>query len=202
MKRIIFYLALFVAFTAAAVGLVIYFVSALIMFETLEAEEQRRVFEAVQEVRQRKRQEQSYIPPAKVDVEYLAKLRAIEGYLKELKSPGWRYAQDFVDVSEKYNLPWWLLPSICVAESGCGKQVFLKNNWFGWGKMTFKTPKDGIWHVGKRLRGGYFDKGCDDLNCIHKVYNGGYDVWMRNVLASKVRLEELKQIYVTKLLIK
>ena len=116
---------------------------------------------------------------------------AVERYLREIRSPLWNKAEKFIEVADENNLPWWLLVSICVAESGCGKNTHKPYNPFGWGQVAFSSWDEAIETVGKRLRRGYFDKGCGNLDCIHRVYNGGYENWIRNVLASKTRLNEL-----------
>ena len=57
-----------------------------------------------------------------------------------------------IEIADKYNLDWRLLPAISVRESSGGKQM-CKNNPFGWGscKITFNSLNEAIEIVGYKL---------------------------------------------------
>jgi hypothetical protein len=73
---------------------------------------------------------------------------------------------DFLEVADRYDLDWRLLPSISMVESGGGK-VFRNNNVLGWDSChrKFKSVRAGIHLVGLRLATSalYRDKGLDDV---------------------------------------
>ncbi len=104
------------------------------------------------------------------------KTELLRQYLEWQGSPMVDSAGTFIEVAEKYDLPWTLLPSICGKESTFGKQVpYESYNCFGWGVygsnvIKFKSWDDGIDTVGKGLREKYFDKGIDTVDEIEYSY--------------------------------
>ncbi len=80
------------------------------------------------------------------------------------------YAEKFVEVANKYDLDYRLLPAIATVESGGGKSNFRSYNAWGWGNKGFSSFEEGIEVVGKGLKTGYIDKGRDTVEEIAPVY--------------------------------
>jgi len=104
------------------------------------------------------------------------KTALLRQYLEWQKSPLAPHAQTFIDVAEKYNLPWTLLPAICGKESTFGKNIpSNSHNCWGWGiygsqVLRFENWDEGIDKVGKGIRENYFDKGLDTVAEIEYSY--------------------------------
>ncbi len=92
------------------------------------------------------------------------------------------YAEKFVEVANKYDLDYRLLPAIATVESGGGKSNFRSYNAWGWGNKGFSSFEEGIEVVGKGLKTGYIDKGRDTVEEIAPVYcPPNYKNWARSV---------------------
>ena len=92
------------------------------------------------------------------------------------------YAEKFVEVANKYNLDYRLLPAIATVESGGGKSNFRSYNAWGWGNKGFTSFEEGIEVVGRGLKTGYIDKGRDTVEEIAPVYcPPNYKNWARSV---------------------
>ena len=92
------------------------------------------------------------------------------------------YAEKFVEVANKYNLDYRLLPAIATVESGGGKSNFRSYNAWGWGSKGFSSFEEGIEVVGRGLKTGYIDKGRDTVEEIAPVYcPPNYKNWARSV---------------------
>ncbi len=106
-------------------------------------------------------------PPVEID-RHLddPRLEKLKAFFREWDSPGEQYAAEFLTAADSYALDWRLLPSICLVESGCGKD-FRNNNVFGWNSCTtgFHTVRGGIWVVASRLATSplYEGKPLDDV---------------------------------------
>lgn len=111
------------------------------------------------------------------------KARKIETYLKVNRgnAPLAGYADKFVEVANKYNLDYRLLPAISVMESSGGKVLFRPYNAWGWGKKGFSSFEEGIETVGKGLS-GYYARGKDTVEKIAPTYCPPNSTnWARNV---------------------
>lgn len=99
-------------------------------------------------------------------------------FLQSYYSPLTNYAEKFIEVADKYQLPWTLLPAICGKESGFGKVIPPgSHNCFGWAIYTneqnganFANWEESIELVGKGLKRDYFDKGLTTLEQIERYY--------------------------------
>lgn len=104
------------------------------------------------------------------------KASLLREYLEWQNSPLAPYAQTFIDVAQKYDLPWTLLPSICGKESTFGKQIpYESYNCWGWGiygdqSLGFGSWEEAIDTVGKGLREDYFNIGVDTVPEIEYMY--------------------------------
>lgn len=89
----------------------------------------------------------------------------IRSFFKQYKAVLSEYSQTFVEVSDKYNLDYRLLPAIAMQESNGGKKV-IKNSYnpFGYGiygdlVISFKGWEEAIERVGKALKEDYIGQG-------------------------------------------
>ena len=80
------------------------------------------------------------------------------------------YSEKFVEVANKYNLDYRLLPAIATVESGGGKSNFRSYNAWGWGNKSFSSFEEGIEIVGRGLKTGYIDKGRDTVEEMASIY--------------------------------
>lgn len=76
----------------------------------------------------------------------------LEKFFDEHNCPLRNEASEFVEVADRYQLDWRLLPSISVVESGGGKD-YRNNNVLGWANCEegFPTVAEGIHVVARRL---------------------------------------------------
>lgn len=94
-----------------------------------------------------------------------ARPQIVEDFFKSYKSPLSPYGKNFIEVADKYNLNWRLLPAIAMQESGGGKKVIAgSHNPFGYGiygKLVtkFDSWEKAIERVGRGLKEDYLDKG-------------------------------------------
>jgi hypothetical protein len=106
------------------------------------------------------------------------KAQKIDAYFAKYNLPLAGHGETFVNVAEKYGLPWNFLPSIAMAEStGCKFIIPKTNNCFGWGsgKIKFESIDESIEVIAQNLSGNdpdtahhYADK---DIDGILKTYN-------------------------------
>jgi hypothetical protein len=106
----------------------------------------------------------------------LDRVKTLEKFFDKYKSPLKAEAKTFVEIADKYELDYRLLPSIACLESTCGKFIPESSyNAWGWGiygnKVTrFKSWADGINTVGKGLKDNYISKGRNTPSQIAPVY--------------------------------
>jgi hypothetical protein len=106
----------------------------------------------------------------------LDRVKTLEKFFEQYKSPLKSESSKFVEIADKYEIDYRLLPSIACLESTCGK--FIPNgshNAWGWGifggKVTkFKSWAEGIETVGKGLKENYINKGRKTPNQIAPIY--------------------------------
>lgn len=94
-----------------------------------------------------------------------ARAKIVENFFKGYKAPLADFADQFVAVSDKYNLDFRLLPAIAMQESNGGKKVIKDSkNPFGYGiygnlVLKFASYEAAIERVGKSLRENYLNQG-------------------------------------------
>lgn len=100
------------------------------------------------------------------DIGYIdGRAKIIEDFFKAYKSPLADYGSHFIQVADKYQLDWKLLPSIAMQESNGGKKVINNSfNPFGYGiygalVIRFNSWDEAIERVGRALREDYLNKG-------------------------------------------
>src|SRR5579885_1886589 len=90
------------------------------------------------------------------------RLAQLKKFFRKAACPALRYAGEFLEAADIYDLDWRLLPSISYVESTGGKAA-QNNNWFGWdsGRAHFTSAAAGIQEVGYRLTHSILYKGKD-----------------------------------------
>ena len=97
----------------------------------------------------------------------------LNSYLNSKNSPLAAVSGDFIEVADRYDLDWRLLPAIAGLESSFGKRLWPGSfNPFGWGGgyIVFKDWEDGFDKVAKGLKENYIRKGLTTPETIGKVY--------------------------------
>jgi len=112
------------------------------------------------------------------------RLVLLKDFFRAFGSPVRHLAPDFLAAADRHGLDWRLLPSICVVESGGGKNLS-KNNIFGWdsARRGFTSVRGSIYWVASRLADSklYRNK---DLDGILAAYNPrrGYPARVKSVM--------------------
>lgn len=102
--------------------------------------------------------------------------KVVEDFFKGYKSPLSDYDNLFIEVADKYQLDWRLLPSIAMQESNGGKRVIKESyNPFGYGiygtlVTKFKSWDESIERVGRALREDYLNQGLKNPSQIMTKY--------------------------------
>lgn len=111
------------------------------------------------------------IPEESILIEKVVDKRVlqIKKYLSERNSPLAKYAQDFVEAADKYNIDYRIVVAISIIESGGGKKTFKPYNAWGWGKKGFSNWKEGIYTVSKGI-GVYYKEGLTTPKLISVYY--------------------------------
>ena len=103
------------------------------------------------------------------------------------------YAEKFVEVANKYDLDYRLLPAIATVESSGGKSNFRSYNAWGWGSKGFTSFEEGIEVVGRGLKNNYIDKGRDTVEEIAPIYcPPNYKNWAKGVNQFMLEIENIK----------
>ncbi|MDC0449103.1 hypothetical protein OAL67_00670 [bacterium] len=115
-------------------------------------------------------------PQIEISSERAKKVKALESFFDKYNSPLKSHAETFVEVAEKHDIDFKLLPAISCMESGCGKQLIPGSyNPFGWGiygnnAIWFENYDQAIEVVGEGLNENYFARGLDTIDEIAPVY--------------------------------
>lgn len=112
------------------------------------------------------------------------RLALVRNFFLSFRSPASHLAPEFLAAADRHGLDWRLLPSICVVESGGGKNA-PGNNIFGWAssRRRFTSVRGSIDWVASRLAHSklYQNK---DLDGILATYNprAGYPARIKSVM--------------------
>jgi len=127
------------------------------------------------------------------------RIEALEKFFTKLNSPLKANAATFVDVADKYNLDYRLLPAISCMESTCGKALIEGSyNPFGWGiygrnAVYFKSYDEAIETVAKSMKENYISKGLNTTEKIAPVYTPpNYVNWRNGVNYFISRIDDCK----------
>ncbi|MFH0937546.1 MAG: hypothetical protein V1808_04625 [Candidatus Daviesbacteria bacterium] len=105
-----------------------------------------------------------------------ARALIIANFFKDHNAPLANYAQEFIEVSQKYNLDYRLLPAIAMQESNGGKRIPKDSfNPFGYGiyggkVLHFSSFGEAIEKVGEGLRKNYLNSGLETPEQIMPKY--------------------------------
>lgn len=120
-----------------------------------------------------------------------ARALIVENFFKKYKAPLAQHSDVFIEVADKYQLDYRLLPSIAMQESNGGKKVIQNSyNPFGFGiygkKVTrFENWEEAIERVGRALREDYLNEGLTTPETIMTKYTppsvGIGGVWAKGV---------------------
>ena len=109
------------------------------------------------------------------------KIRKVEKYLNGRNSPLAKYAEEFVEAADHYNIDYRLVAAISIIESGGGKHNFRPHNAWGWGRRSFNSWEEGIWEVSRGLS-VYYSRGMDTPSKIAPRYcPPNAEKWASNV---------------------
>jgi len=107
-------------------------------------------------------------------------------FLKKYNSPLSRFAPDFVEAADLWQVDWRLLPAIAGLESYFGKRMVPGTfNAYGWGGgyIKFSSWRGSIFHLNYKLRKNYYNRGLISSQMIGKVYAPPNPNW-GNLVAS------------------
>ena len=129
------------------------------------------------------------------------RINALKGFFAEAKSPLKANAETFVDIADKYNLDYKLLPAIACMESSCGRFLIEGSfNPFGWGiygnnAIYFKSYDEAIETVAKGIREKYVNKGLTTPEKIAPVYTPpNYVNWRNGVTYFMNKIDSFKGV--------
>lgn len=100
----------------------------------------------------------------------------LKAFFRKYNSPLYDYAEKIVEVSDKYQFDYRLIPAIAMQESNLCKYIPENSyNCWGWGiygdqVLRFKDYNEAIETVGKGLKTHYIDKGLITASAIMKKY--------------------------------
>lgn len=129
------------------------------------------------------------------------RVEALENFFDEFKSPLKANAETFVDVADKYNMDYKLLPAISCMESSCGKKLIEGSyNPFGWGiygnnAIYFESYDEAIETVAKGISTNYIAKGLNTPEKIAPVYTPpNYVNWRNGVTYFINKIDNFKNM--------
>lgn len=102
--------------------------------------------------------------------------QALTEFFELYNSPLIENVDTFIEIADKYEIDYRLIPAISCMESTCGKFLIEGSyNPFGWGiygnnAIYFKNYDEAIKTVGEGLNKGYFAKGLNTVDKIAPVY--------------------------------
>lgn len=115
----------------------------------------------------------------------------LKTYFEDRDMPLSKHSQKFIEVAEKYNLPYSFLPAIAVVESSGGKND-LNFNPFGFGNLSFKNYNEAIETVGYKLTNLHYYKHktiaqkLDVYNTVNPTYNEQIFAVMRQIERQRI----------------
>lgn len=104
----------------------------------------------------------------------------LKEFLDKYNSPLADYSEEIVQLADRYNLDWRLIPAISGVESTFGKNLPVGSyNAYGWanGRYAFDSWENSIQIVSQTLREKYYDNGAEDINHIAKRYAPPSTTW-------------------------
>lgn len=116
----------------------------------------------------------------------------LKKFLEFYRSPLSVYASYFVQISDKYEIDWKLIPAITGVESSFGKYLPSNSyNAYGWnnGKYVFKNWEESIEKVTFSLKEKYINQGLDSPYKIGPIYAPPSPTWAKKVVYFMDKIE-------------
>ena len=113
-------------------------------------------------------------------------------FLESYDSPLEPYADFFIQMADKYQIDWRLVPAITGVESTFGKQIPRNSyNAYGWanGAFQFKSWEESIEKVSQALKKNYYERGLTTPYKIAPVYAPPSKTWAGKVVFFMNKLE-------------
>lgn len=133
-----------------------------------------------------------------IESEKVNREKILAEFFKKYKSPLAANVQKFVEVADKYNIDYRLLPAISCTESTCGKFLIPDSyNPFGWGiygttVTKFSSYDEAIETVAAGLKKGYLSRGLDTPEEIAPIYTPpSYKHWMAHTRWFMNQMDEI-----------
>lgn len=108
------------------------------------------------------------------------RIEKLKRFLSFYESPLVNSVIDFIQIADKYQLDWKLIPAITGVESTFGKAIpFGSFNAYGWanGAYYFNSWEESIETVAKTLRENYINRGADTVEKIAPIYAPPSPTW-------------------------
>lgn len=124
------------------------------------------------------------------------RVQILEDFLKYYQSPLVNFAPFFIQMADKYQLDWRLVPAITGVESSFGKHIpFNSYNAYGWdnGNYVFASWEESIEKVTATLKEKYVNRGLDNPKKIGPVYAPPSSTWASKVSYFMERIENFNQ---------
>jgi hypothetical protein len=122
------------------------------------------------------------------------RVNRLETFFLSYNSPLAKYSDKFIEVADKYNIDWRLIPAITGVESTFGKRIPQSSyNAYGWanGKYRFSSWDESIEVVGKTLREKYYDREAQTIKLIARRYAPPSSTWAGKVKYFMQKIEPL-----------
>jgi len=106
--------------------------------------------------------------------------QVLKTFLEKRQSPLADYADTFIQVADKYELDWKLVPAISGLESAFAKRYVQGTyNAYGWGGgyIYFDSWEDSIETVSAALKDKYINRGALTVNQIGRIYAPPNPAW-------------------------
>ena len=127
-----------------------------------------------------------------------SRVKILGEFLEQYNSPLQPYAENFVEIADKYELDWKLVAAISGVESTFGQQIpYQSYNGWGWGiygtnMIRFSSWTQGIETVSEGLRTNYINKwGARDVYEIGRFYAAS-PTWAQRVTYFMNKIDEYK----------
>jgi len=122
------------------------------------------------------------------EAEHANKKLILSRFFDKYNSPLKKNVDKFLEVAERYDMDFRLLPAISCIESSCGKKLIQGSyNPFGWGVYgstvtTFASYNEAIEKVGEGIHKNYIVRGYDTPAKIAPIYTPpAHSHWLRSV---------------------
>ena len=112
----------------------------------------------------------------RIEYSVVNRKEALTSFFEKYNSPLIESTETFIEVADKYNMDYRLLPAISCMESTCGKHLIPDTyNPFGWGiygnqYIGFESYDEAIEVVGQGLAENYIAKGFETPDQIAPIY--------------------------------